>query len=188
MELLLVGLILFICLHLIPVSPELRTRLVAKLGDGPYKGIFSVLSLVSIVAIVIGLKNAPFVALYNPPAWGRPLALLLMLPALYLFFSTSIGPAPSTAKVITAHPMSWGVIVWSAAHLLANGDLAHVMLFVSMGIYSAVSIVSGNARGIVPKLNSRPAAKSELVFIGVVVLVYIFIVFLHPYFTGMSVV
>ncbi len=186
MGLLVAGLFLFIVLHLIPVFTGVRTSLIGKTGPGLYKGLFSVLSIVSIVLIVYGLKSAAFVPLYDPPGWGRFVAMLLMLPALYLFFSTSMGPAPSSAKVVSAHPMSWGVIVWSIAHLLANGDVAHVTLFSGMGLYSVVSIVSGNARGMVPSLASRPPIKAEAGFVAVVVLVYLAIIFLHPYITGVS--
>lgn len=188
MVLLVAGIVLFIAVHLIPVFSSFCSRIRQKLSPKIYQLVFSLLSLLSIVLIVQGLRSAAFVPVYSPPVWGHNAAVMLMLPALYLFFSTSMGPAPSSAKVLTAHPMSWGVIVWSVAHLLANGDLAHVLLFSAMGLYSVVSIVSGNNRGMTPKLTTRPVLSSELVFIGIVFVVYLALVFLHPYFTGMSLV
>lgn len=188
MTLLIAGLVVFIGLHLLPVFPALRARLIEKLNPSIYKVLFSLLSLGALAMIVAGLQSAPFVAVYNPPAWGRHVTMLLMLPALYLVFSTAMGPFASSAKVLTAHPMSWGVVVFSAAHLLANGDLAHVILFAAVGLYSLVSIVSGNARGMVPALTARPAFKSELVLLVVVLVAYVAIFTLHPYFTGVALV
>lgn len=188
MGLLVSGILVFVILHLIPVFPDIRSQLIRKLKPAIYKLVFSLFSLLSMVLIVSGLKASPFVPVYSPPDWGHSAALVLMFPALYLFFSTSMGPAPSSAKVISAHPMSWGVIIWSVAHLLANGDLAHVLLFSAMGLYSAISILSGNARGMVPKLSARPALTRESVFLAIVFLIYLSIVFLHPHFTGMSLV
>ncbi|MBX2870187.1 MAG: NnrU family protein [Acidiferrobacterales bacterium] len=188
MSLLLSGLLIFFIVHLVPSFPTLRQKCIDAGGRGMYQGLFSLLSLVGLVLIVYGLKSTPFEVIYSPPEWGRGLNMLLMLPALYLFFSTSIGPAPSSAKVISAHPMNWGVVVWSAGHLLANGDKAHVILFASFLVFSLISIMTGNARGMKPALEKRPPLFAELGFVVVVVIVYLVLFWAHRYFTGMPLV
>jgi len=184
--LLITGLVLFFVLHLIPCAPDVKSRLIAKTSATGYRIAFNLLSVVAIILVVAGLKRVDFVELYQPPVWGRSLALILMLPAIYLFFSNSVGPAPSSAQAVTAHPMNWGIVVWSIAHLLANGDLAHVMLFVTFGVFSVVSMVSANARGAKPKREQRPPFKQEAVFLLIVVFVYAGLLWAHPYFTGVS--
>ena len=188
MNLLLSGLLIFFIVHLAPSFPALRQSCISRIGGGVYRVLFSLMSLVGIVLIVYGLKSAPFEPVYSPPEWGRGLNMLLMLPALYLFFSTSIGPAPSSAKVISAHPMNWGVVVWSAGHLLANGDKAHVLLFGSFLIFSIISILTGNARGMKPALEKRPPLLPELGFVAAVVVIYLALFWGHRYFTGMPLV
>ena len=188
MELLLSGLGLFLASHFIPSFPKFRERLIHQLTPGGYKAIFSLLSLIAIVLIVNGLKQAPFLSLYEPPNWGRHVTMLLMLLAVYLFLSNSMGPAPSTAKFISAHPLNWGVIVWAIAHLLTNGDLAHVLLFCSMGLFAGICIVTGNRRGLQPNLQQRPAVWKEAVFMLIVAVVYIGLVWGHGYFTGMALI
>lgn len=188
MDFLITGLSLFIGIHLLPCFPALSDTLQEKLGPNTYKALFSIASLIGIGLMVYGLTQASVQTLYEPPSWGRHLAMLFMLPALYLFFSTSRGPWPSSAKVVTAHPMSWGVTLWAGAHLLANGDIAHVLLFASLLIYSLISIASGQLRGQKPVLSQRPPLRHELLFIGAVISVYALLMFSHRYFTGMPLI
>jgi uncharacterized membrane protein len=187
MNLLIAGLATFLAVHLIPTLPGVRPALVGKLGENPYKGLYSLLSLTGIVMIVMGLQRAGFEALYQPPTWGRHVTMLLMLPALYLFASTTTFPAPSSARTWTAHPLNWGVILWSIGHLLSNGDLAHVMLFAGLGAFAVISIISGNARGARPESQRPPLAK-EAVFVIIVVILYAALVWGHVYFTGMPLI
>lgn len=188
MNLLIIGLAAFLITHLIPSFPKLKENLVGKLGQNGYKLLFSILSLASMVIIVFGLKQAEFVAVYKPPSWGRHIAMLLMLPAVYLFISSSVGAAPSSAKAVTAHPINWGVVFWSIAHLLANGDRAHVLLFITFLAFAIISIITGNMRGQKPKLKQRPPLKMEVIFILVVIIVYSLIVWGHQYITGMPLI
>ena len=188
MNLLIIGLIIFLLLHFIPSFPSLREKLRQALTPKGYKILFSVLSLLGIVLIVFGLKQAPFIELYKPPAWGRHLAMLLMFPAIYCFFSTSLGPAPSSLKVYTANPLNWGVALWAGSHLFANGDVAHVMLFASLLIFSLISIVTSNQRGMQPSLKVRPPLTLELGFVLVVFLMYAVLIWAHVYITGMPLI
>jgi uncharacterized membrane protein len=175
---------MFLTTHLIPSYPRLRKILVERFSLTGYKAIFSLLSLVSVVLIIYGLKEAPFQSLYEPPNWGRHLTMLLMLPAIYFFLSNSVRPTPSSAQFITAHPINWAVILWSTSHLVANGDLAHVLLFSTFWVFSVVSIVTGNSRGLKPILERRPPLVSEAIFVVIVVMVYCALVWSHQYFTG----
>lgn len=188
MNMLMAGLAIFILIHLVPSAPAIRSAMMTKFGDGPYKGLFSLLSLLGLVLIVLGLKSAETIALYDPPTWGRPITYLLVFIALYLVLSNSTGPMPSSAKTWTAHPMSWGVALWAVGHLLSNGDQAHVILFGAMLGYSLFTIFSGNLRGQKPALDKRPSLITELLFIVAVVVIYIGLFWGHRYFTGMPLV
>ena len=188
MTLLISGLLLFIGVHLIPAFPKLRENIITKLKPSGYNAVFSILSLISIVLIVFGLKQAPFEALYDPPSWGRHLNMVMMLLALYLFASNSVGTSPSSAKVYTAFPLSWGVIVWSTGHLFANGDFAHVTLFSGFLIYGVISIISGKARGLKPVSTQRPPLHMEAIFVVIILIVYSALFWAHGYFTGMPLI
>jgi len=187
MELLFIGLTLFIACHLIPSFPHLKQGFTSKTGPNVYKILFSLISIASLVLIVKGLMAAPFQDLYTPPTWGRHLNMLLMLPAIYLFLSNTALPAPSTAKTITAHPVNWSIIFWSTGHLLANGDVAHVALFSSLGIFSVISIITGNKRGAIP-LKQRPPILAEAVTILITLIIYGALMWGHQYITGMPLI
>ena len=159
---------------------------VAKFGDGPYKAIFSIVSIIALALIVMGLRSAESIPMYDPPSWARTANYVGMFFAIYLVFSNSLGSAPSSAKVVTAHPMSWGVVFWSGGHLLANGDQAHVVLFGAFLIYGLISIFSGYLKRQKQALDKRPPIGSELILLAIVALVYIGLIWGHRYFTGMS--
>ena len=188
MNMLIAGLAIFVLIHLVPCAPAMRSGIIGKIGDSPYKALFSVLSAVSLVLIVLGLKGAETVTLYDPPSWGRPVNFILMFIAIYLVLSNPLGSAPSSAKYLTAHPMSWGVVFWAVGHLLSNGDKAHVVLFATFLLYSVVSMYSGSQRGQKPALDKRPPIVAELVLIAIVAAVYTVLFWGHRYFTGMPLI
>src|SRR5262249_42670102 len=131
MTLLIVGLLLFFGTHALPMAPALRERARMTLSAAAYPVLFSLLSAVAVVLIVIGYGQMRGDARTNPELWTPPVALrhvtlLLMLPALILVVAAYV---PSRIRTAVKHPMLAGIKLWAVAHLLANGDLASVLLF-----------------------------------------------------------
>jgi uncharacterized membrane protein len=129
MLLLIAGLVLFLGMHSFAiVAPAVRESARARLGEGGWKGIYSLVSLAGFLMIVYGFGMARLapVVLYSPPVWLRHVAFLLMLPVFPLFFAANL---PGRIKTATKHPMLAGVKFWGLAHLLANGLLSDVLLF-----------------------------------------------------------
>lgn len=152
MSLLIVGLALFLGVHVFSSWREPRKRAIAGLGEGPYKGLYSLLSLAGFILIVYGMGKAPSIPLWNPPLWGRYLAIWLMPFALILLAAAYI---PGNLKRITAHPMLWAITLWAVVHLLANGDLAGLLLFGGFGLYALYAMGSQNRRGVRPVQGRR---------------------------------
>jgi uncharacterized membrane protein len=129
MTLLIVGLVLFLGVHsIVIVAPTLRARTIQRLGEGAWKGLYALVSLLGFVLICYGFgqaRQAP-VILYSPPTWLRHVALILMLPVFPLVLAAYL---PGRIKTAAKHPMLAGVKFWALAHLLANGSLADVLLF-----------------------------------------------------------
>ena len=152
MWVLLAGLVLFMGAHLIPTLPDLRTRLIARIGRGPYSGLFSVVSLLGLVMIVWGYGRMQGLArgnpqVWDPPAWSKHVTMLLMVPALILLVAAYV---PSRIRSATGHPMLIAIMLWALGHLLANGDLASVLLFGSFlayAVYDRVSVGQRRALG-----------------------------------------
>ncbi len=177
MTLLILGLIIFFGIHLVPSATILRKRLLETLGDNGYRGTFALIAMAGFALIVVGKAYAPYVNLWVPPAWGRHAAHALMLPALILLPAANM---PTNIKRFTRHPMLWGVAIWALAHLLANGDLASLLLFGSFAVYSLFDIWSANRRS---EQSSQPryTVKKDLIVVAAGLVAYAVFAFLHPY-------
>ncbi len=139
MIVLVVGLAIFIGVHLFREF-GIRAHLVDKQGEPRYKGIFSLLALTGLGLIIYGKSIAPFLTIWVPAYELRSVTHLLMLPAWILVMAGNLPH--SIIKSTVSHPMLLGVIVWGCSHLLANGDLASLLLFGSLVLFSTVKIVT----------------------------------------------
>lgn len=130
MTLLVTGLVIFLGSHSVRIfADDWRGARLAAMGEGKWKAIYSVVSIVGFVLIVVGYGQARLdpTVLYMPPVWTRHLAALLTLPAFVLLVAAYVKGTRIKAKV--GHPMVAGVKIWAFAHLIANGMLADVVLF-----------------------------------------------------------
>jgi len=147
MSLLILGLVLFLGTHSVRiVADDWRGARIARLGLVPWKGIYSVISIIGFVLIVWGYGQARGnpVVLYSPPLWTRHIAALLTIPAFVLLVAAYI---PGTRiKRAVGHPMVAAVKIWAFAHLLANGTLADVVLFGAFLAWAVASYVAARRR------------------------------------------
>ena len=147
MLILALGLVIFLGLHSTRIVAERgRAKAIARLGEGPWKGTYSLLSLVGFVLIVWGFARARWDAplLWAPPVWAGHVTILLMLFSLILLSAS--GLKKSHIAVAGHHPMVWSVVIWSAGHLLANGSAADLLLFGAFLVWAAADLVSSYAR------------------------------------------
>lgn len=178
------GVIVWSAAHVMPcLAPGVRAALIERIGMNGYKIAFTAAIVSSIVLMVVGWQSAVADIVYEPPAWGRHLAMLLMLIA-FLLFAFSHGE--SNVRRFMRHPQLTAVVVWAIAHLLANGDSRSVVLFGVIGLWALVEMVLLSRRDAPPALpEPRPwSAELKPVVIGVVVYVVMFL--LHPYLFGVS--
>ena len=145
MAILLLGLVIFFGLHSIRIFAESgRAKAVARLGDGPRKGIYS--SIIGFFLIVRGFARARgnVVELWTPPVWTRHITIVLML------FSAIVMGAyifkKSHIAVAAHHPMVWSVAIWAAAYLLSNGSSADLVLFGAFLVWAVADLRSSFAR------------------------------------------
>lgn len=130
MTVLILGLIVFLGVHSTRiVADDWRTAQIKRLGDGPWKGIYSLISLAGFGLIIwgFGLARQEPVVLWTAPAAMRHAAALLMLIAFVLLAAAYVPRNAIKARL--HHPMVLSVKVWAFAHLLANGKLADLLLF-----------------------------------------------------------
>lgn len=183
MLLLVIGLALFLGAHLFTRARDQRARAIGRLGEGGYKAAYSVVSLLGLVLIVIGWRSAPYVEIWSPPVWTRHLNYLLMWPAFVLLIAAYL---PGHILARAKHPMLAALKLWATAHLLANGDLASIVLFGSLlayGVYARIALKRAERREGAPH---RPASwQNDVVAVVVGTMLYgLFGAFLHPLIIG----
>jgi len=147
MPYLILGLIIFLGVHSIRIFADgWRTETRARLGEGPYKGVYSLVSLVGFGLIVWGFgvaRETPQM-LWLPPVGMRHVAASLTLLA-FVFLAAAYVPGNSI-KAKVHHPMVLSVKTWALAHLLATGNLAHVLLFGSFLVWGVLVFISSRER------------------------------------------
>jgi len=144
---LIAGLLIFIGTHSIRVLDDsLRTRLIAQWGEKPWKGVYSILSIGGLALLIYGygLARQTPVPLYELPLGVRHASTLLSWFAMVLLLAAYIPG--NWFKVKWRHPMVLGVKLWAFAHLLANGNLADVILFGSFLLWAVASFSAARKR------------------------------------------
>jgi uncharacterized membrane protein len=187
---LLVGLVLLRGIHRVSfVAPGWRAAQVARLGEGPWKGLYSGIAAVGLGLLIYGYgvaRHSP-VMLYTPPSALRHLALLLMLPVFPLLLAPYL---PGRIKDATRHPMLLAVKLWATAHLLANGTLAVELLFGGFLLWAVADRISVKRRapggaGAAPHAPSRPVNDAIVVVVGLA-LYALFVLRAHQWLFGVS--
>ena len=144
MTVLVIGLTLFVVVHLSPNFTTLRRYLVGRFGETEYKLGFSAITLVAFGLIIVGMRDASYVQVWLPPVWLHLWVLPLMFVA-FFFLASSI--VPSNMPRLVRHPMSIGIVLLCIAHLLVNDDLAAIVLFSTFAVFSIIHMLLANQRG-----------------------------------------
>ena len=184
---LLAGLVIFLGVHSVRVFADgWRSQMRDKLGVQTYRGLYSLLSLAGFVLIVwgFGMARQTPVQLWLPPVGMRHLAALLTLVAFVLLASAYVPGNMIKARV--HHPMVAGVKVWAFAHLLANGTLAHVLLFGSFLVWAVLLFIASrkrDRRDAAVYVAGQPVATGMAIAIGVASWIA-FTLWLHGWLIG----
>jgi uncharacterized membrane protein/mono/diheme cytochrome c family protein len=146
----------FVGLHLLLSSANVRKKLVAKLGVGKFSALYSACAAIGLIGMIIAYRGAPYVEMWLPPRAFRwapvlvmPISLLLLIAGFSTKSATTVGTAdvaadPDAARgifTITRHPALWGFALWAGAHLLANGELRAILVFVAILVLAVAGMV-----------------------------------------------
>ncbi|MBV9995301.1 MAG: NnrU family protein [Caulobacteraceae bacterium] len=154
----------FVLIHLLISGTRARDVLTARLGPGPYMGLFALAS----IAILAWMGFAYVAARRgeDPVFWAAQpstkwIQLLLMLASVFLVVAGLTTPNPGSVRQegalerpdlvkgvlrITRHPFLWGVAIWAGGHLMVNGDAASLVLFGALFVLAAAGPYSIDAK------------------------------------------
>jgi uncharacterized membrane protein len=179
----------FVLLHLLVSGTRLRDVLIARIGQGPYMGLFVLASFAGLGWLGWGFAEARGAA-DNVAYWGvtpvtRAVQIALQVVA-FLFIVIGIATRNPTAVRgeaalddpdivrgmlrVTRHPFLWGVAIWAAGHLLVNGDRASLILFGSMlvlAVYGTASIDAKRKRALGPAWDAFAGRTSNVPFAAI---------------------
>jgi len=152
----------FLFIHFAVSGTRWRDGLVVRLGEGAYRGLFSLTSVLGLLWMIYAYRRAPVVPLWGPPPGLRPLAFVLTCAAFLLVVIGLATPSPTQvgaeAKLtqgietvrgivrVTRHPFLWGVALWALVHVAANGDLASLVFFGSLLLLAVAGTASIDAK------------------------------------------
>lgn len=176
------GIVVFFSLHLIPVFPTLRSRLVQRLGENKYKGIYSLIALTGLILIALGYGRMEYQEVWEIPDGARELAFFVM-PIVFILEVAAEMKGHIRKKL--KHPMMLGILIWAVVHLINNGDLASVLLFGSFGLYSIVSIISTTRRGKLPDYEN-PSGKHDALTVVIASGLFAVVYWGHEFLFGVS--
>lgn len=186
MLLMLAGLFVFIGMHAFTAQRDARAAVIARIGQGPYMGLYSLVSTAGVLMVAYGYgiwRAAEPAQLWSPPIGVRHLALSLMIPAAILLVAAYV---PSHIRLWLKHPMLAAIKLWALAHLVANGDLATIVLSLAVLAWAVYVRISMKRRDEAPKPAPRGWSGDIIaVFAGLALYLFLLYIF-HPYVVGVS--
>ena len=140
------------------LSHPLRAPLVARMGAGPFQGLYSLVALVTLGVMIWVYGRIGD----QPPLWdtgeaGWIVATILMFIGTVLFVGSFLGnPALPGARLergkfaggvfgITRHPMMWGFALWAITHIMVVGT-PKALLFDGAILFLAIAGSVGQDR------------------------------------------
>lgn len=187
MLVLVLGIVIFLGVHSLTASRELRASLIERVGLGPYKLAYSLVALIGLALIVWGFwlyRTQGMIQIWTPPTWTRWLAILLMW---FAFVALACyNPAPGRIRGWLRHPMLVAIKTWALAHLLANGDLGGMVLFGSFLAWAVYDRIGVKKRGDLGAPRLPSFTRADAIDLGVGTLAYGAMIYLHPALIGVS--
>jgi uncharacterized membrane protein len=186
---LVLGLVVFIGAHLFVTMRAQRAAVIARIGEGPYKGLLALASLLGIILIGYGFaryRATGWIDVWHPPPWTYHITQFLMWPASILVVAAYIrGNIWRALK----HPMLAGVKTWAVAHLISNGDLGSIVLFGSFLAWAGYDRMAVNRRAEAAKLSPPASAhRNDIMALVAGTLLYLAIgLVFHPLVIGHAV-
>jgi uncharacterized membrane protein len=187
MIVLIVGLVVFLGAHTFTTLRGPRAALIGRLGEGPYKGLYSLVSAIGLVLIVWGFgryRSTGWVQLWSPPIGLHHLALPLMWLA---FVALALTYSPlGKIKATLRHPMLVAVKTWALAHLMANGDLGALLLFgafLAWAIYDRIAVKRRGDTG----APSSVFTSGDMIAIILGTAAFVAMFWIHPWLIGVPI-
>lgn len=189
MAFLIAGLVVFLGVHTLTTLREPRAALIGRLGEGGYKGVYSLLAAVGLGLIIWGFgryRTYDYVQLWTPPAALHPVTIVLMWFA-FVALAATYSPA-GKIKGLLRHPMLVAVKAWALAHLLSNGDLGALLLFGAFLVWAGYDRIAVKRRGDTGAPRAAGFTVGDAIALAIGSIAYAAMFWLHPALIGVPIV
>ena len=183
-----IGLLIWVVVHLFPsVFPAARQSLISRLGNLAYQGVFALCILAGLILIILGWRNSVPTQIYTAPVVLREPGMLLVVVGFILMAAANF---PTTRiKRLIRHPQLSGVLLWAIAHLLMNGDSRSLLVFLVIGLWALVSMLTINHRDGAWIRPDPPAGWTpEIIIVAAGIAVAALAVYFHEYLAGVPLI
>ncbi len=186
LTILVLGLAVFLVPHVFTAFRDARQQVVDRVGEGAYKAVYSLVSLIGLVLIGHGYalyRASGRIGVWYPPVWTRHLTVLLMWPAAICIVAAY---SPGRIKIALKHPFLVGVKLWALAHLISNGDLGSILLFgavLGYAVFDRISLKRRTDPG-APPIPVGGMRNDVIAVSGGTILYLLLGGLLHPYVIG----
>jgi uncharacterized membrane protein len=188
MQILLLGIGLFLGAHVFSTFRGARAALIERLGANVYKGLYSLVAGGGLILIIWGFaryRSEGIIQIWDPPTWTRHLAMPLVWFA-FVAIASRRAP-PSRIRGALRHPTLVAIKSWAAAHLLANGDLGGMLLFGSFLGFAVYDRIAVKRRGDLGAPRTDAFTRGDAIALGVGTALFALVLWLHPWLFGVSV-
>jgi len=187
MLIMIAGLVLFLGMHSVRmVAPEWREAQIQRMGEGPWKGIYSVVSIIGLALAIWGygqMRHDP-IFIWSPPIGLYHLVALFMIPAFILLVAAFVPRNHIRARL--GHPMVLAVKTWAFSHLLANGRMGDIIFFGAFLVWTVFVYrflrQRDRAVGVAPE--AATASGTAIAVVLGVVAYWVFATYLHVWVAG----
>jgi len=189
MLVLVLGIVVFLGIHSLPMFHETRAQLIERFGLGPFKAVYSLVALIGFGLIVWGFhlyREEGMIVVWTPPDWMRHVTILLMW---FAFVALAcMNPSPSLIRGWLRHPMLVAIKIWALAHLLINGDAGGMLLFGSFLAWAVFDRIALKNRGDLGAPRIKSFIGADALALGLGTVGYVAMIMLHPILIGVSVI
>lgn len=200
----------FFLSHSIPTRPAVKSRIVAKIGAGGFALAYSALSIAILTWIIVAAGRAPYIEFWGWVPWLNYAPLIGMFVAIIIITMVFGQPNPlsfggwnhdrfdpDNCGIIgwTRHPLLLALFIWAAAHMIPNGNLAHIIVFSLFGGFALMGrkIIDKRFRRILGQEQWQRLANTKreiritrrgIMRISIGVLIYLAVLYSHEWFIG----
>ncbi|MEM7542473.1 MAG: NnrU family protein [Pseudomonadota bacterium] len=149
-----VSMVVFVASHVGLAHSPLKAAAIRRFGRVTYLALYSSLSIILLAWVIKSLIQSERTPLWPAPQWSYLFAAVVSCAGFALMgagaatanpLSVSFRKSTFDAKTPgivgwTRHPLIWGLTLWGAAHVPANGDWPSVVLFAGAAGFGVLGV------------------------------------------------